>query len=187
MFRHAEESSGQGNYSWNLDTAESTYSDNFFKLLGHEPGEFTTLKDYFKNHIHPDDLNYVMKQIQQVVESQEVNEWEFKMVDKNGGAFYTKSTGMIIKTSSERLLVGTIQDISKEKKASLQLEKMNIELERQNTELASFSYIASHDLQELLRKIMTFSSRLQDKYKSYLPEDAQSYLNKIEESAKRMS
>ena len=187
LFRHAEESSGQGNYSWNLDTAESTYSDNFFKLLGYEPGEVKTLKDHFNNHIHPDDLENVMKQIQKIVESQEMNEWEFRMITKSGQSFYTKSTGMIIKTSGERLLVGTIQDISKEKEASLLLERMNINLERQNEELASFSYIASHDLQEPLRKIMTFSSRLQDKYKTHLPEEAQSYLNKIEESARRMS
>ena len=187
LFRHAEESSGQGNYSWNLDTAESTYSDNFFKLLGYEPGEFKTLINHFKNHIHPDDLEYVMKQIQQVIQSQEVNEWEFRMITKSGQSFYTKSTGMVTKTSGERLLVGTIQDISKEKEASLQLEKMNINLERQNEELASFSYIASHDLQEPLRKIMTFSSRLKDKYKSHLPEEARTYLNKIEESASRMA
>ena len=187
LFRHAEESSGQGNYSWNLDTSESTYSDNFFVLLGYQPGEFTTLKDHFKNHIHPDDLEYVMKQIQKILESQEVNEWEFRMITKDGQPFYTKSTGMIIKTSGERLLVGTIQDISKEKKAALLLEQMNIDLERQNEELASFSYIASHDLQEPLRKIMTFSSRLKDKYKSHLPEEAQTYLNKIEESARRMA
>ena len=187
LFRHAEESSGQGNYSWNLDTAESTYSDNFFKLLGYEPREFTILQNHFNNHIHPDDLDYVMKQIQQVIESQEVNEWEFRMITKSGESFYTKSTGMIIKTSGERLLVGTIQDISKEKKAALQLEQMNIDLEKQNEELASFSYIASHDLQEPLRKIMTFSSRLKDKYKSHLPEEAQTYLGKIDESAKRMA
>ena len=187
LFRHAEESSGQGNYSWNLDTAESTYSDNFFKLLGHEPGEFKTLIDHFKNHIHPDDLEYVMKQIQKIIESQEVNEWEFRMITKSGQSFYTKSTGMIITTSGERLLVGTIQDISKEKEASLKLEKMNINLEKQNEELAAFTYIASHDLQEPLRKIMTFSSRLKDKYKSHLPEEAQTYLSKIEESSSRMA
>ena len=187
LFRHAEESSKQGNYSWNLDTAESTYSDNFFKLLGYEPGEFKTLINHFKNHIHPDDLEYVMKQIQKIIESKGVNEWEFRMITKNGQSFYTKSTGMIITTSGERLLVGTIQDISQEKEASLQLEKMNINLERQNEELASFTYIASHDLQEPLRKIMTFSSRLQDKYKGQLPDEAKNYLDKVDESAKRMA
>ncbi len=187
LFSHAEESSGQGNYSWNLDTAESTYSDNFFKLLGYNPSEFKTLQEHFKNHIHPDDLEYVMKQIQKILESKEVNEWEFRMITKNGQSFYAKSTGMIITSSGERLLVGTIQDISQEKEASLQLKQMNINLEKQNEELAAFTYIASHDLQEPLRKIMTFSSRLQDKYKVELPDEAKTYLNKIDESAKRMS
>ena len=187
LFTHAEESSRQGNYSWNLDTAESTYSDNFFKLLGYQPGEFTALKDQFKNHIHPDDLDFVMKEIQKVLESQRVNEWQFRMITCNGQVFHTKSTGAIMTSSGERLLVGTIQDITKEKMTALQLEQMNLELERQNAELASFSYIASHDLQEPLRKITTFSSRLQEKHKIHMPDDAQLYLDKIEDSAIRMS
>ncbi|HMG16188.1 MAG TPA: ATP-binding protein, partial [Saprospiraceae bacterium] len=67
------------------------------------------------------------------------------------------------------------------------LETKNIELERQNTELASFNYIASHDLQEPLRKIITFSNRLFQKYNESLPEGSREYLERIISSAKRMS
>ncbi len=69
----------------------------------------------------------------------------------------------------------------------IMLETKNVELERHNTELASFNYIASHDLQEPLRKIITFSNRLSQKYVDTLPEGSSEYIDKIVYSAKRMS
>jgi two-component system, chemotaxis family, CheB/CheR fusion protein len=67
------------------------------------------------------------------------------------------------------------------------LHEANIELQLSNENLAQFAYIASHDLQEPLRKIRTFSSALQDKYESDLPEPVKGLVSKISASAERMS
>jgi len=66
------------------------------------------------------------------------------------------------------------------------LAAKNVELERQNAELASFSYIASHDLQEPLRKIQAFSSRIMEKEMSLLSETARDYFSRITGAAARM-
>ena len=55
-----------------------------------------------------------------------------------------------------------------------------------NIELQSFAYISSHDLQEPLRKIQTFASRLADLDDENISAKAKTYLNRIEVSAKRM-
>lgn len=63
----------------------------------------------------------------------------------------------------------------------------NIErLESANKELDRFAFMASHDLQEPLRKIITFSDRLSSKYANKIDEEADMYINRIQTAAERM-
>lgn len=66
------------------------------------------------------------------------------------------------------------------------LEQKNAELRSMVEELASFTYIASHDLQEPLRKIQTFSKRITNEETTLLSDKAKTYFGKIELSAARM-
>jgi len=66
------------------------------------------------------------------------------------------------------------------------VEGKNRELERSNIELASFNHMASHDLQEPLRKIQTFISRIQMKEIPGISETDRDYFSKIQSSANRM-
>lgn len=60
------------------------------------------------------------------------------------------------------------------------------QLERSNAELQDFAYVASHDLQEPLRKIEAFSGRLRDKVGGDLDEKASMYLERMQDAASRM-
>jgi PAS domain S-box-containing protein len=67
-----------------------------------------------------------------------------------------------------------------------QLERKNDELNKTHDELASFAYIASHDLQEPLRKIQAFSQRLIEKESDKLSETGKDYFSRITNAAARM-
>ena len=64
-----------------------------------------------------------------------------------------------------------VRDISRRKKAEEEQARYAAELERSNRELEQFAYVASHDLQEPLRKIRTFGDRLEMKCNDMLDED----------------
>jgi two-component system CheB/CheR fusion protein len=94
--------------------------------------------------------------------------------------------------------IGTVANIQDQKTVSEELEwrvkartkeliEANKNLERSNSELQQFAYVASHDLQEPLRKILTFSHRLQTKFRSTVAGDAADYISKIAESSQRMT
>ena len=69
---------------------------------------------------------------------------------------------------------------------TLELENTNLNLKRSNQELQDFAYVASHDLQEPLRKIQAFGNLLETEYGSVLG-DGKDYLTRMRNAAARMS
>ncbi len=80
-----------------------------------------------------------------------------------------------------------VHDITELIKAKYELEQKNKQLELSNRELEQFAYAASHDLQEPLRKIVTFIDRFKEHSADSLDETSLFYLNKIVNSSERMS
>lgn len=77
-------------------------------------------------------------------------------------------------------------DITKRKQAEEKLTLTLKDLKRSNEELERFAYVASHDLQEPLRKVKSFTELFANKYKGSLDEKADRYIHYIVDGAERM-
>jgi PAS domain S-box-containing protein len=89
--------------------------------------------------------------------------------------------------------VGITRDIHQSKtaqealaKSEEKLRQFTLQLERSNRELQDFAYVASHDLQEPLRKIVVFGERLKEKCSEALSTDGKDYLERMQKAAARM-
>ncbi|MCH8092277.1 MAG: HAMP domain-containing protein [Proteobacteria bacterium] len=78
------------------------------------------------------------------------------------------------------------QNVKELAKANASLESHTEELARSNAELEQFAYVASHDLQEPLRKVQAFGDRMVTQYASVLDERGLDYLNRMRDAANRM-
>jgi PAS domain S-box-containing protein len=124
--------------------------------------------------------------ISQVKKGKLIGHFETERVGKGGRLLNLSLSISPIKDKNGRIIgVSKIARDITEQKQSEKLRKINEQLEKSNSELEQFAYIASHDLQEPLRKIQAFLGLL--KTKKHEPETFEKYFSKVTTSAQRMS
>ncbi|WP_297982931.1 ATP-binding protein [uncultured Chryseobacterium sp.] len=179
-----------GNFGiWTLDykTDSYTFSDNEYRLLGYRPQEFVATYDDFVKHVHPDDLEYVHEQSQKFFTEKSHVSFTYRIFRKDGVMRYFEASGKtIVNKEGEKILLGITTDVTDKIGSKKTLEEQNRILEAANKDLLAFNYVASHDLQEPLRKIETFISRLNDKDGETLSESGKMYLDRMKSAAGRM-
>jgi len=82
--------------------------------------------------------------------------------------------------------IATYQDITRLERHEERLKAYNNKLARSNKELQEFAYVASHDLQEPLRKIEAFSDRLVKKHGDSLPDEGKMFVDRMQNASFRM-
>lgn len=179
--------SKHGNWTWFVDEDKIKYSDNLYRLLGEQPQSFEPTLDNFLGYVHPEDVRKLKMQVAKMIKQENLPFIYYRVVQKNGNIRYFKAYGkVLLNNEGHKRLLGTTADITDEIENYRLLEERNLELERNNKELSSFNHVASHDLQEPLRKIQTFISRLEDKEADNLSEKGHLYLERIKTSSTRM-
>lgn len=178
-----------GIWDWDLLTHQVYFSPRWEKILGYAEADFEQSLEAWFRHQHPQDLPDFKAAIEAHLQGHSPYlEHEHRIVRKDGTECWVMCRGAAVRDSNgiPYRIAGSLTDISDRKTAAQMLARQTEELARSNQELEQFAYIASHDLQEPLRKIEAFGDRLKRKYDHTLDQQGQDYLARMQNAAGRM-
>ncbi len=141
------------------------------------------------NLIVPSEMhNEEFEIIEKVKAGKHIKQYETKRQRKDGEVIYVSITISPMKNQKGSIngMSMVSRDITKHKRSEELLKQKTLELERSNQDLEQFAYIASHDLQEPLRKIISFGDFLKKEYYNLLDKKGMDYIDRMSNASLRM-
>ncbi len=187
--------------SYNIHTGKYSFvNQGLKKLLGYEPQQVLTEGIAFiANLVHPEDIAGITEKNSRALEAANsgdmlvsndiIAEFQYRMLHKNGKYRWFHTYGTVFDRNANGLVENVLNislDVTERMEVEQVLFEKNLELQQSNASLEEFAYVASHDLQEPLRKISTFGDRLLTTQHESLDDEGRLYLQKIITSAIRM-
>lgn len=175
----------------NPDGFVDYYNKRWYEYTGLEENKFGD--ESWVPLLHRDDVLPVLETWYISVQNGTSYQLEFRLENKNTGEyrwFLSKALPIKDKTGVIVKWFGTCTDIHEQKTITEKLESLvadrTKELQRSNEDLQQFAHVASHDLKEPVRKIKTFTSRLEEYLDGQLDESASKFIGRIHVAADRM-
>jgi len=187
LLREAEMVSHSGSWEW-VDGKEFVlWSDEMYNIHGFLPHSVFVNFAFYQGLVHEEDVPEFLKNFFKARENKAPFKINYRIVRPSGEIRHVLSTAEYKKIGLNNFAyIGNTQDVTELRKAQVQLEEKVTALNRSNQDLEQFAYVASHDLQEPLRKIQAFGDKLKDKYLAHLPPEALDYLERMRNAAERM-
>jgi PAS domain S-box-containing protein len=137
--------------------------------------------------IKPEDRERVISDIEWLCQGEKIGPREYTIITKDGRELFARVDSALILINRQPVGIRCgITNITEQKKTQNELAKTAQTLAERNLELQEFTYIASHDLQEPLRKITVFSERLIAQHGEQLADEGRDYLQRMQKAASRM-
>ena len=202
-----------GTFEWDIVSNDVLWTPELEMLYGLEPGGFGGKYENWSQRVHPDDLQRAEESLQGAAMGGPPYNVDFRVLLPDGSQRWLLAKGEVTAYDTQNRpikMIGVNIDVTERIESELEkdrinqslqdlninleaivmqrtdvLRQINTELQRSNQELQDFAYVASHDLQEPLRKIQAFGNLLEEEYGSALG-DGKAYLDRMRNAAGRM-
>jgi two-component system CheB/CheR fusion protein len=209
-FRLVASATNDALWDWDLVNDSVWWGETFFKIFGYDNSNEQTKREYWFEKLHPNDFKHVRSSLYEAINNGS-KEWrmEYRFRKKNNQYAHILDRAYILhdEFGTPYRMLGSMFDVTDLKNAehklstmneqlehkvmerTHELEQINNALEQSNSDLQQFASVASHDLQEPLRKIQMFSKIIKESIEENSngnTGDTSHYVDKIIHSSDRM-
>ncbi len=156
-------------------------------ILGYPMNELAALT--FQDVTHPEDLQKDLQYVEQMLAGEITTyDMEKRYYRKSGDIVWINLTVSLVREEGGEAgyFVSVIEDIDRRKEADERLSQALTELAYSNQELQQFAYVASHDLQEPLRMVVSFLGLIESEYADKLDDSGREYIHYAVDGGRRM-
>ncbi|MDB4931134.1 MAG: domain S-box [Myxococcaceae bacterium] len=185
-FRDLAESMPQIVWGASADGCFDYYNRRWYEFTGRPGG--ASGDDSWADAVHPDDRAQCLALWHSAIAAGEAYEVEYRLRGRDGEYAWHLRRALPVRDEAGAITrwFGTCTDIDARKRAEDQLRVSALRLSQSNRELQDFASVASHDLQEPLRKIQSFADSLKEEHAAALDDEGRDYLDRIQATAQRM-
>ncbi len=187
-FRKTFDHAGIGMGIVGLDGRWLRVNRALLEILGYSEAEL--LARTFRDVAHPDDIDGDLRELRRLVDGHVSHyQHEKRYLHRAGRVVWIRLTGALVRDGGGAPVhfVMQIEDVTDRKQAAERLAAYADRLAEKNRELQDFAHVASHDLQEPLRKIQAFGDRLDQRAGPRLEPEERDYVARMRAAAARMS
>jgi len=157
-------------------------------LLGYTQREWLEEPILWYQRLHPDDRERWNREFARTISSGDPLRAAYRVMARNGRVVWLQTETRIARDERGRptFIHGIAMDVTATKEAEQRVRRYADKLEVTNKELEKFAYVASHDLQEPLRSMLSYSQILSEDYADKLDDEGKDHLQRISAAGRRM-